>query len=184
MVWLLALAFAANIEASPDDARLHAPSIVAARRASLASALLANESRRVRSPHARVTKLLADGVRRSKTFADLVTRVHDTDVIVYVEQTYGLPTDMAGRLLLQTVAGGQRYLRVQVRATLNGDQTIAVIAHELQHALEVADDRAVTDDAGLTTLYRRIGHASYGSRGFDTDAAQTTGRQVRDELIS
>lgn len=184
MVWLLALAFAANIEASPDAANLNSPSIAAAQRASLASALLANESRRVRSPNARITKLLADGVRRSKTFAEIVTRVHDTDVIVYVEPSYGLPTDVTGRLLLQTVAGGQRYLRVQVRATLNADQTIAVIAHELQHALEVAHDRLVTDDAGLTALYRRIGHVSYGSIGFDTDAAQTTGRVVRDELIS
>ena len=184
MVWLLALAFAANIEAAPDAPGMHSPSIGAAQRASLASALLANESRRVRSPNGRITKLLADGVRRSKTFADLVTRIHETDVIVYVEQTFGLASDMTGRLLLQTVAGGQRYLRVQVRATLNGDQTIAVIAHELQHALEVAHDRLVTNDAGLTALYRRIGHVSYGSIGFDTDAAQTTGRVVRDELIS
>jgi hypothetical protein len=184
MVWLLALAFAVNVDASPDDVRLNSPSLADARRASLASALPANESRRVRSPNARITKLLSDGVRRSKTFADLVTRIHDTDVIVYVEQTYGLPIDVTGRLLLQTVAGGQRYLRVQVRATLNADQTIAVIAHELQHALEVAGDAGVTDDAGLTSLYRRIGHVSYGTRGFDTDAAETTGRVVRDELMS
>ena len=184
MVWLLALALAAHLEAPPAASPSHSPSLVAARRASLAAALLANESRRVRSTNERITKLLSDGVRRSGTFANLVARVHDTDVIVYVEQTYGLPRDMSGRLLLQTVAGGQRYLRVQVRATLNGDQTIAVIAHELQHALEVARDRQVTDDAGLTALYRRIGHVSYGTFGFDTEAAESTGRMVRDELSS
>jgi hypothetical protein len=184
MLWFLPLAFAAFVEAAPAAAPASSPTIVAARRASLAAAMLANESRRVRSPHARITTLLSDGVRRSATFADLVARIHDTDVIVYVEQTYGLPPDMSGRLLLQTVAGGQRYLRVQVRATLNGDQTIAVIAHELQHALEVAGDGQVVDDGGLVALYRRIGHVSHGSAGFDTDAANATGRRVRDELIS
>jgi hypothetical protein len=183
MVWFLALAFTGGIAAAPAAAPASAPALVSAQRASLAAMMLANESRRVRSTNARIMKLLSDGVRRSRTFADLVTRIHETDVIVYIEQTYSLPPDMAGRILLQTVAGGQRYLRVQVRATLHGDPTIAVIAHELRHALEVAGDSQVRDDAGLVTLYRRIGHISYGTRGYDTDAADATGRQVRDELI-
>ena len=72
--------------------------------------------------------------------ARLVTALHQTDVIVYVEPTFGLPEDMAGRLLFSAVAGNQRYLRIQVRATVQGDQLISLIGHELKHALEVATD--------------------------------------------
>jgi hypothetical protein len=60
---------------------------------------------------------------------------------------------------------------------------IAVIAHELQHAVEVAGDPGVVDDAGLVALYRRIGHNSAGGHSYDTDAARTAGHTVRDELI-
>jgi hypothetical protein len=147
-----------------------------------ADAMLASPDRHVRSVDARITKLLSDGTRRSPTFADLVTALHQTNVIVYVESSHALSPEIAGRILLQTVAGTQRYLRVQVRATLPPDQMISVIAHELRHALEVADDPAVVDDVGLTMLYQRIGHVTYGMQGFDTDAARETGKRVRTEL--
>jgi hypothetical protein len=60
---------------------------------------------------------------------------------------------------------------------------IALIAHELRHALEVAADRSVVNDLALVALYRRIGHISHSTHAFDTEAAEKTGRQVRDELI-
>jgi hypothetical protein len=183
MIWLATLVMAGVLDGSSLDPPRGSASVPTLRAAAPA-ALLAADSRRVRSNTQQVTKLLNEGVRRSRTFADLVTRIHQTNVIVYVEPSYGLPSDLQGRILLQAVAGGQRYLRVQVRATLQGDQMIAVIAHELRHALEVADDLSVIDDAGLTALYRRIGHVTGGTHGFDTDAAQETGRRVRDELIS
>ena len=181
MVWLLAFALASGL-GGPGDAPADVPT-VAANRSALAASLLANESRRVRSTNGRISKLLAEGVRRSRTFADIVSQVHETNVIVYLEPVHDLPGGMSGRIVLQTVAGGQRYLRVQVRATLPTDQTISVIAHELRHALEVAADTSVVDDDGLVALYKRIGHVSYGERGYDTDAADATGRIVRGELI-
>ena len=109
--------------------------------------------------------------------------MHATDVIVYVEATFGLPPDVSGRILLAGVAGDQRYLRVQVRATLQRDLLIATIAHELRHALEVAGDRTVVDEKGFAALYRRIGDAVQACAGFDTEAARLTGRRVRDELL-
>ena len=128
-----------------------------------------------------------DGRRRllapSDAVADLVTAIHASNVIVYVEPSFSLPADMAGRILLQTTAGEERYLRIQVRATLANDQLISVIGHELRHAVEVAADTSVVDDAGLRALYKRIGHVSNANRGYDTDAAQDTGRKVRAELV-
>jgi hypothetical protein len=145
--------------------------------------LLASDSRRIRSSERRINTLLADGVRRSKSFADLVARIHRTDVIVYVETSHHLAGDTVGRILMQTAAGGQRYLRVQVRAMMQGDHIIAVVAHELHHALEVAGDKSVVDEVTLAELYRRIGHTSQGTHGYDTDGARAAGIRVRDELI-
>jgi hypothetical protein len=183
MVWLITLMLSGLPHAAAAP-RPDVPRGVVARPAAAAPAdLLASQARRIRSGSKRLTGLIAEGVRRSRTFADLVTRLHQTDVIVYVEPAHGLPADMAGRIALQTVAGGQRYLRMQVRPELHGDEIIAVMGHELQHALEVAADPAVLSEAGVAALYRRIGHQSHGSHGYDTEAARTAGRLVRDELI-
>jgi hypothetical protein len=183
MIWFVTLAIASALGGPAVDPDPRPASVPVALRPVSAASLLAADSRRIRSSNTRVSKLLDEGVRRSRTFADLVMKIHGSNVIVYVEPSFGLPVEMAGRILLQTVAGNQRYLRIHVRATLQGDQMIAVIAHELRHALEVADDPSVVNDAGLTALYRRIGHISTGTHGFDTDAAQDAGRRVRDELI-
>jgi hypothetical protein len=81
------------------------------------------------------------------------------------------------------MAGTQRYLRVQVRGDLPTADLIALIGHELRHALEIADDPTVQDEPSMLTLYQRIGHATTGeTHTFDTREAQTAGRRVRLEL--
>lgn len=182
MSWFLALMLVIGAAGEPA-APAPGSAIVPPSPIMTAQALLAAGSRRVRSATPRVDRLIVEGTRRSRTFADLIAKIHETDVIAYVEPTYALPSDTAGRLLLSGVAGGQRYLRIQVRASLPGDDAIAVIAHELRHALEVAADPTVVSEATLVALYRRIGHATGSAPAYDTEAARSTGRMVRDELI-
>jgi hypothetical protein len=183
MLWFLSLVLVSATASSPSMEPAPAASILPASSVNSAHALLAADSRRIRSATPRVSRLIADGARRSRTFAELVSKIHDTNVIVYVEATFSLPADTAGRILLSGVAGNQRYLRVHVRATLQGDQMIAVIAHELRHALEIAADPSVINEDALAALYRRIGHTGSGASAYDTEAAQITGRIVRDELV-
>ena len=183
MLWFVSLALAGAVAGGPSPASTSPVRVVTPSPAATAASLLASETRRVRSATPRVGQLIDDGIRRSRTFAQLITEVHATDVIVYVEATFGLPPDVSGRILLAGVAGNQRYLRVQVRATLPRDQMIATIAHELRHALEVAGDRTVVDEKGFVALYRRIGDAAQACGGYDTEAARVTGRRVRDELL-
>ncbi len=182
MLWLLSLAFAGAVS-GPSPASISPVKAAAPSPAVIAAGLLAAETRRIRAATPRVGKLIDEGVQRSRTFAQLVSDVHATNVIVYIEASFGLPPDVSGRILLAGVAGGQRYLRVQVRATLQRDQFISTIAHELRHALEVADDRTVVDDKGFVALYRRIGDGVHAGGGYDTEAARRTGRRVRDELL-
>ena len=183
MLWFVSLALAGAVGGGPAPASNSPVKVVAPSPSAIAASLLAAETRRVRAATPRVAQLIDDGVRRSRTFAQLIADVHATDVIVYVEASFGLPPDVSGRILLAGVAGDQRYLRVQVRATLARDQLIATIAHELRHALEVAGDRTVVDEKGFVALYRRIGDAARACGGFDTEAARVTGRRVRDELL-
>jgi len=146
-------------------------------------ALLTSPERRVRATDPRVKHYLAEGFERSVTFARLLTTLNATDVIVYVERVMTLPHDTMGRLTIVPVATAARYLRIQIRADLSTAEAIALIGHEMQHALEVADAPLVRDSGGLIALYERIGHSSGGEHVYDTEAAQNTGRQVRRELL-
>ena len=148
------------------------------------NALLSAPDRRVRSADARIRELLATGIDRSPTFSHLVHALNASDVIVYIEPTPRLPKALAGRLLLLPLAGEQRYLRIQVRVDLPRRELIALIGHELRHALEIAADPTVRDDRAMLTLYKRIGRATAGTlHAFDTEDAQVAGRRVRFELL-
>jgi hypothetical protein len=144
--------------------------------------LLHAPDRRVRTTDARLAKMLAVGARRSETFAGLLAAIARTDVIVYIEPAKGMPSKLDGRLLLLPISNNQRYLRIQVRSTLSRDETVPLIGHELRHALEVAENPAVRDQAAMIELYERIGDTSWGLHAYDTAAARTTARQVKTEL--
>jgi len=146
-------------------------------------ALLESPVRHVRTIDKRVQRLLGIGVARSETFASLMDHLNASDVIVYIEPTQMLPTTLAGRLLLMPMANGQRYLRIQVAMAAGPDDMIAVIAHELRHAVEVADDPRVRNESDLTKLYERIGRRSGLGHCYETEAAQNAARVVRRELV-
>jgi hypothetical protein len=145
--------------------------------------LLVSPDRRVRGADVRVQEYLTTGFSRSTTFARLLTALNASDVIVYIERVMTLPHDTIGRLSIVPVANGQRYLRIQIRSDLSTTDAVALIGHEMRHALEVADAPAVRDSDGMIKLYRQIGHSSGGEHVYDTTAAQDTGRQVRRELL-
>jgi hypothetical protein len=147
-------------------------------------ALLVSPDRRVRAADTRVQEYLAAGYQRSPTFARLLTALNRSDVIVYIERVMTLPHDIMGRLTMVPVANGQRYLRIQIRSDLPITDAVALIGHEMRHALEVAEAPAVRDSDGMIKLYRQIGHSSGGDHVFDTNAAQDAGRQVRRELLA
>ena len=146
--------------------------------------LLNAPDRRVRAADARLQSLIAEGLNRSRTFASLVTAVNRTDVIVYIESGRVLPTSIVGRLLLAAGPEGTRYLRIQVSGHPRSNDMIALVGHELRHALEVAESPEVRDESGLIALYQRIGHptSTGATHQYDTVAAQDTGRRVKAEL--
>jgi hypothetical protein len=146
------------------------------------AALLSSPTRRVRAADPTIERYLAEGLRRSSTFCDLVLALNQSDVIVYIQSAPQLPTTLSGRLLLMPGPSHQRYLRIQIRSGASGNEMISTIGHELRHAVEIADAPDVSDERALIRLYERIGERGNGPHKYDTLAAQTTGKRVRMEL--
>jgi hypothetical protein len=140
--------------------------------------------RHVRGVGPLMDAVIAEGRARSQTFADLVARLDRTDIIVYAEPAHDLPRAISARMLLLPVRQPRyRYVRIQIRAEASQQEAVALLAHELRHAVELADAPDVRDQASLVALYERIGEAHPGGHRYDTAAARETGRRVRAELV-
>ena len=149
-----------------------------------ASAALDSPHRHVRSQDRSVRQLLKRGFTHSTTFRNLMARLEHSDVIVYIEQMPRLPGALEGRMMILPNAHGQRYVRIQLAMRGAPDDSVATLGHELQHALEVAQEPEVNDQATLAALYQRIGTGTLGHHVYDTLAAQEVGRIVRRELLA
>jgi hypothetical protein len=138
----------------------------------------------VRSSDSHLADLIAQGYARSATFRRLVSTLNASDVIVYVEPQI-VPRVRRGGFLIDTVvkAGPYRYLRIRVGRRSRTESTIAVLAHELQHAVEVAEAPEVRDSDSFRELFERIGLPGICNGAcLETEAAMAVQRQVGEEL--
>jgi len=144
---------------------------------------LDSPTRHVRTVDRSVAKLLARGYRHSPTFAGLITRLQHSDVFVYIEEMPRLPAGLEGRMMMLPRAHDHRYVRIQLALRGAPEDSIAILGHELQHAIEIAESPDVGDQEAMTRLYERIGMRG-GDHVYDTMAARETGRLVRKELMA
>ena len=144
---------------------------------------------RVRSTDAGMLERLSEGRSQSVTFRALVDDLEQTNTIVYVE--YGICGFGHYRACLPhavTIAGGHRYIRVLVDPGESGAHQLSLIAHELQHALEIARTPGIRCADDITALFRRIGRSPHCPGGmpdcFETSDALATGRVVLEEVLT
>jgi hypothetical protein len=138
---------------------------------------------KVRPSGGRVAALLLDGMRRSPRLHALVEQIETRDVIVHIEMWAGLARKgIAGRLTWVTAAGQFRYVRVALSPALIGNAAIGMLAHELQHVLEVANDPSIVDDASLTRYYAKHGISVRAGLDWDSESARTVGDDVLHDL--
>jgi hypothetical protein len=142
-------------------------------------------AQRLRPQSPRVAGWIADGMARSATFRALVERIEQGDVIVYLESQSGLRQGVSASVTWMSATPTARFVRASVRPGLSARDTLAMIAHELQHVVEVIDHPEVRSERALANLYLRIGHSTGGGGGgrWDTVAALRTGDRVRIELL-
>ena len=156
----------------------------------IGSAVSADDPRlftRVRSTERYMIGLIREGYDRSGTFRNLVDTLQRSDVIVVIQR---LPC-AGGRIrsCLVSVNGplGARQIGIKIdpQHTI-GDWLIATIAHELQHAIEIAEHPEVIDARSAIELYRKIGigRCREGlSEECETERALDIEKTVRDELM-
>lgn len=135
---------------------------------------------RVRHLDARSETLVTRGRLLSSTFRRILQRLESSDLVVYVEAKQ--PLALPGRLQFVVATPASRFLRVTLRTPGNEFDQVAVLAHELWHAVEIADDASVRDQSTLRHLYERIGFGSGAS--VDSAQAYVVERKVLCEALS
>ena len=141
-------------------------------------------------PHVRVLDpelklLLEHGMVKSPTLRALVREVEATPILVFAECAARLPSGVGARLNFVTAVGDLRFVRVGVDCSLTHRWQIALLAHEMQHALEVGSHHDVVDVEAMESLYEDIGFRTLSegtSRHFESKAAMAAQRAVDHEL--
>jgi hypothetical protein len=136
----------------------------------------------VRAMDAGAVEACDHGRASSAAFRALVESFDPEHVVVHVETGTVRIFGTAGATRLVGSAGQWRYVRITVDPDLPLDARTAVLAHELQHAREIAEANAATQPQ-VRRLFERIGNPVPGTPDtFETVDAITAGRRVWREL--
>jgi hypothetical protein len=155
--------------------------------AAVAESLSSPHTRRIRTFDAHLHALVEQGLRESQTFRVLAGRIEQSDVIVYLLPDISPPTGVAGRLTFLSASGSVRYVAVRLRPLGSTVRELAMLAHELQHAVEIAERPSIVDQQTLAREYLRFGHVNPSmpqGTAFDTRDAVEAGYRVYRELAS
>ena len=141
---------------------------------------------RVRTTDAYLNALLRDAVETSPTIRALVDRLEHSDVIVYLIRENLSAAGLEGKTTFIAARGNVRYLRIGIAWERAPRRHVAAIAHELRHAVEIADAPWVVDELTLEREYERIGcaRASHfpARKAFETAAAMEAGNRAWKEF--
>jgi hypothetical protein len=140
--------------------------------------------RNVRGMDPWASEALQRGLERSALVQELVATLEASDAIVHVQTLPVMPVAVAGMTRLVAGAGDDthRYIRISLARELLPNERAATLAHELQHAREIAESTA-RSDAGVVALYHRIGRRVTAGKGyFETTEAQRAGARAWVEL--
>lgn len=141
-----------------------------------------SESPRIRPEGAAMRALIDSGMERSATFRALSARLDNGSVIVYVRFSSCIGGVPACLLWASAGAGARRVLIKVDRFGRSPEDLTALLAHELQHATEVASDSKITDLASFQKYFASRGW-KHGA-GFETGDAITVSKKVAAELSS
>lgn len=131
--------------------------------------------------------LFEEGLHRSPTLRALVSRLEASDVVVYLQPNAYAVRGLAGRLTWLSAVNGVRYVVVRVTPVASVLQQLAMIGHELHHAVEIAETPRIVDEPSMFREYMRIGYINGATSSgvfVDTQAALDAGERVADELRS
>ena len=107
----------------------------------------------VRVEDVRLRAFLNQGLQHSPLLRQLVSRLEDSDVVVYVRCDERPPAGVIGRVTFVGRTAEVRRLLVRVGFIGDRHRQTAILGHELQHAVEIAGSPAIVDTASLHREY-------------------------------
>ena len=126
--------------------------------------------------------MLAQAVERSAIVRDLIHQLQHWNMIVHIETSRNLPSGIGGTTRFVASRGEYRYVRISLSVWLPPGDRVAIVGHELQHALEVAQSFAA-NAAEVRQWFETSGfRARVSDDLFETNAALQTERKIRQEL--
>lgn len=124
---------------------------------------------------------------RSPIVRGLIDQLDQSSVIVYLRHRVFGPVAVDGRIGLLSASSTHRFLVIELACDRSELTQMATLAHELHHALEIADEPSVVDIPTLMRFYTRVGSALQPmgvTITFETQGAADTGARVRHELLA
>jgi hypothetical protein len=150
------------------------------------SAVLAVQDRpahHVRSDDQKVRMLFDAGMSKSTMFRSLVDALDRSDVIVYIVPKT-IRESLGGYVYSTvTIAGPYRLLRVALDTRGAECRLVSLLAHELQHAVEVSEEPTARGGQDVEALFERLS-IKFGcnSNCYETQAAIDVELVVREQL--
>jgi hypothetical protein len=132
---------------------------------------------RVRAADRKAASLLTTGIANSATVARLVEVIEQSDLCVYVEtallRELGL-RGMCGTMRIVAATPRGRYIRISINVPDGDANLIGALAHELQHAAEIASHPEVRNADDLCRFYRGAGFQKPNGTYCTKDAVRVT----------
>lgn len=143
----------------------------------------------VRAGSPALRRLLDSGQTQSGTLRQLVAQLDASDLIVYVvcgDVASESSPRFGGELQFLSSTAVVRYVVARLNCRLTPWQRIPLLAHELRHAVEVADAASIVDRPSFGRYYAIHGlerSVHGGQMTYETDAAISSQAAVRRELF-
>ena len=144
------------------------------------------------APHVRgatldTALLLDELIARSPTARDLVERLNQSDLLLYIEYRRFSSETLRGRIGLLSSTVTRRVFAIEIDPRHTMTDRLVALGHELWHAVEIADAASVRDPQSLAAFYAAIGVLTGDAGGlatYETSAAIDAARLVRSELAA
>lgn len=141
----------------------------------------------VRFETPRLQQLVEQALDDSATLRGLIGYLDASDVVAYVRCEPRLRNQTSGYLTFVSQAGGLRYVLIRVAYLGSRMTQVALVGHELQHAVEVADAKGIVDGESFHRAYKRMGYLNQfssidGLVAYETENARQVGERILREL--
>jgi hypothetical protein len=143
---------------------------------------IASDGSELRPASAFEAAVIREGVCVSPTLRALADRLDASDLTVHVSVKRFTDRRLAGGLRFLAATPTDRVLLIEIAFGLDRYARIAMLGHELQHAVEVAETAQIRDESGFRRFYALHGVEGAIECSYETDGARQAEIAIRKEM--